>query len=83
MANQQQSQNPPRPGTESEREQQPAPGKSPGQTFPGQGNENLGDRGQKQNPGDQAQTQNPRDPGGQHPREDGDPIPRDPSKIPE
>jgi hypothetical protein len=59
MANQQQHQNPQRPGTDREWDQQPTP--SPGQTIPGQGDQKPGDQGQKQNPGDQSQKQNPAD----------------------
>lgn len=59
MPNQQQDQN--RPGKDRESGQQPMPGKSPGQTIPGQGNQNPGDQG-KQNPREQG-NQNPRDQG--------------------
>jgi hypothetical protein len=81
MANQQQHQNPQRPGTDREWDQQPTP--SPGQTIPGQGDQKPGDQGQKQNPGDQSQKQNPADQDRQNPREEGDQIPRDPSRIQE
>ena len=54
MANQQ-HQSPERPGTD---RQQPTP--SPGQTIPGQRNQNSGEQSQKQNPADQD-TQKPRE----------------------
>ena len=70
MANQKQHQNPQRPGTD--REWSHWPTTSPGQTVPGQGNQNPRDESQKQNPADQDR---------HNPREEGDQIPRDPSKI--
>jgi hypothetical protein len=81
MANQQQHQNPQRPGTD--REWSHWPTTSPGQTVPAQGNQNPRDQSQKQNPGDQSQKQNPADQDRHNPREEGDQIPRDPSKIQE
>lgn len=59
LANQQQDQNPQRPGTD--REWSHWPTTSPAQTIPGQGNQNPGDQSQKQNLGDKSQKQNPAD----------------------
>lgn len=67
MANQQQDQN--SPGKDRESGEQPMPGKSPGQTIPGQGKQHPRDQG-KQNQGDQS-TQNPWQQGDQTPRDQG------------
>jgi hypothetical protein len=55
LTNQQQDQNPQPPGTD--REWSHWPTTSPGQTIPGQGNQNPGDQSQKQNPADQDRGQ--------------------------